>query len=172
MISNTASLSYTAPGGSTATQQTNTVKTTVVTAERTPSTVAFLDYAPSSPVASGMLAGPTQCSVDGGTTFNPLPNPVDSGSTLSVGRKLALAPTSLYTQGETLFIELTDLDQNLDPAVRDTVLVTVSMPSSRESVVLQLTETGVNTGVFVGYVPTTSAAICFRTSRPIGTRHR
>ncbi|HEV7164840.1 MAG TPA: OmpA family protein [Gammaproteobacteria bacterium] len=159
VISNIASLSYQAPDGSTKTQQTNRVDLTVVAANRTPSSVIFMDYAPGLSVASSLLAGPSLCSTDGGATFNPLPNPAGPGGTLNVANPLALAPTSIYNQGNTLFIQLTDHDQNMDPANRDTVIVTVSVPSLHESVTLKLTETGVNTGVFVGYVPTSAAAV-------------
>ncbi|HEV2333227.1 MAG TPA: OmpA family protein [Gammaproteobacteria bacterium] len=150
VISNTGSLAYQVSGGGTHTQQTNTVNITTVAANRTPSSVIFLDYAPGSSDASSLLAGPTLCSTNGGSTFNPLPNP----GSLNVSNPLALAPTSMYNAGDPLFIELTDHDQNIDPTVRDTVLVAVSVPSLHESVVLKLTETGVNTGVFVGYVLT------------------
>lgn len=156
-ISNTASLSYTAPGGGTQTQQTNTVTITTVAANRTPSSVAFLDYAPGSSAASSLLAGPTLCSTNGGATFNPMPAPSGPNGVLNVSNPLSLAPTSMYNAGDPLFIQLTDLDQNIDPTVRDTVLVTVSVPALHESVTLKLTETGVNTGVFVGYVPTATS---------------
>ncbi|MFI4968319.1 MAG: OmpA family protein, partial [Gammaproteobacteria bacterium] len=170
VISNTASLSYTAPGGSTATKQTNTVSVTVVSANRTPSTATFLDYEPGSStsayahatqsygISRGLLAGPTACSIDGGATFNPLSNPTDLGTVLNTSKVLPLVPTSIYEQSEVVFVQVTDLDQNLDPAVRDTVLVTVSVPSTHQSVILRLSETGVNTGVFVGYVPASSTA--------------
>ena len=78
---------------------------------------------------------------------------------MNASNPLRLAPTSIYNTGDALFIQLTDHDQNVDPAVRDTVLVTVSVPSLHESVVLKLTETGVNTGVFVGYVPTSASPV-------------
>jgi uncharacterized repeat protein (TIGR01451 family) len=168
VIPNTATLSYTAPGGSTVTQQTNTVKVTVVSAVRTPSTVIFMDYEPgfsgiayamqSSGSSKALLAGPTECSVDGGTTFSPLSNPKDLGTVLNMSKALRLVQTSIYEQDEVVFVRLTDPDQNLDPAVRDTVLVTVSVPSTHQSVVLQLTETGGNTGVFAGYVPASPTA--------------
>jgi uncharacterized repeat protein (TIGR01451 family) len=168
VISNTGSLSFTPPGGtSPVTQQTNTVAVTVVSAGRTPSTVIFMDYEPGSPGSAnatqssggkGLFAGPTMCSVDGGTTFNPLSNPNNLGTALNTSKRLPLVQTSIYEQDEVVFVRLTDPDQNLDPAVRDTVLVTVSVPSTHQSVVLRLTETGVKTGVFAGYVPASPTA--------------
>src|SRR5579859_7418997 len=156
VISNTASLSFIAPGGGNTTQQTNTVSLTVTAANRTPSSVAFYDYAPGSAAASSVLAGPTLCSTNGGATFSPMPNPTGPNGTLNVSNPLALAPTSIYNAGDPLFLQLTDHDQDIDPTVRDTVLVTVTVPSTHQSVTLKLTETGVDTGVFVGYVPTST----------------
>ncbi|MBL4710912.1 MAG: DUF11 domain-containing protein, partial [Gammaproteobacteria bacterium] len=53
------------------------------------------------------------------------------------------------------FVQVDDQDQNLDPLVRETVIVIViSSTGDREELIL--TETGVNTGIFVGYVQSTS----------------
>ena len=176
VISNTATLTYVAPDSSTQTLHTNTVSTTVVSATRTPSSVIFMDYTPASSLAttstkgggrttgtsssiiSKLLVGPTECSTDGGATFNTLANPVQSGTTLDVSKAQPLMATTIYNLNDVLFIRLTDQDQNVDPAVRDSVVVTVSVPSTHQSVVLQLTETGVDTGVFAGYVPTSATS--------------
>ena len=176
VIANTASLTYVAPDNSTQTLQTNTVNTTVTSAHRTPSSVVFMDYTPASSLVgaapsgnaqteatgsarvSRLLAGPTECSTDGGVTFNSLANPSESGATLNVGNPLPLMQTTIYNLNDVLFVRLTDHDQNVDPAVRDTVLVTVSVPSTHQSVILKLTETGANTGVFAGYVPTSATS--------------
>jgi len=167
VIANTASLSYVAPDSSVLTQQSNTVNTTVVASGRTPSTVIFMDYVSGrsvqarAPLSSGngaTLAGPTSCSVDGGATFNTLSRPDDMGTVLDTSKALPLVQTSMFEQGEAVFVRLTDKDQNLDPTVRDTVLVTVSVPSTHQSLLLRLTETGVNTGIFAGYVPASPTA--------------
>ena len=95
VISNTGSLSFTPPGGaSPVTQQTNTVDVTVVSAGRTPSTVSFLDYAPGSPAASGMLAGPTACSTDrAGADSSARRNSRAASSRWTAGQRLAPSPT-------------------------------------------------------------------------------
>ncbi|MGH8399775.1 MAG: hypothetical protein ACRESU_01630, partial [Gammaproteobacteria bacterium] len=81
VISNTAHLAYQSPGGSAVSQASNQVQVTVV-GTRTPSSVAFLTYAPGS---TSMLIGPTQCSSDGGTSFTSLPSPVSAqGNTLDI----------------------------------------------------------------------------------------
>lgn len=159
VISNTGSLTYTAAGGNSVVQHSNTVTTTVVSGvPLTPPSVIFTAYAPGSPAASGMPAGPTYCSLDGGASFSPLPNPSINGSPVNPDNSLPLAPTTIYGRGDVLFIQLTDPDQNVNPLVRDTVVVTVSVPALNEAVTLKLTETGPNTGVFVGYVPTSTSA--------------
>ena len=56
--------------------------------------------------------------------------------------------------GEYLVLRLTDLDQNLDPSRAETVLVTVTCTETGDRETLVLTETGPNTGVFTGYLPT------------------
>ncbi len=63
-------------------------------------------------------------------------------------------PGSTYHTGEPLFIRLTDLDQDLDPAAIETVLVTVGVSATNDIEVLRLRETGPNTGVFTGYIQT------------------
>jgi len=158
VISNTATLSYGLTDGAHS-KQSNTVSVTTVGAHNhVPSTIEFLAYEPGSPLAKGLPAGPTLCSVDGGTTFNPLPAPAVSGNKLNALRPLGLAPTSLYNQGDVLFIELNAPDQNQNPAAQDTAVISVSVPSLHETVTLQLTETGPNTGLFVGYLPTGAGA--------------
>jgi len=57
-------------------------------------------------------------------------------------------------QGEPVFIRVTDFDQNLDPAARETVILTLGVVPVGDIIMLQLTETGPDTGVFVGYVQT------------------
>ncbi|MGH8371031.1 MAG: hypothetical protein ACRESC_08620, partial [Gammaproteobacteria bacterium] len=49
-------------------------------------------------------------------------------------------------------------DQNLDPHKRETVLAQVSVTGASQSITIRLTETGANTGVFVGYVLTASSS--------------
>ena len=66
-----------------------------------------------------------------------------------------LNPVNVYSTGEPVFAQVDDQDQNLDPSVRETVIVIVtSSTGDREELIL--TETGVNTGIFVGYVQSTS----------------
>ncbi len=69
----------------------------------------------------------------------------------------ALAPTTTYGSGQTAYLEVADNWANHDPATAETVSVTVSSTDPADKEVVQLTETGPNTGVFVGAVQTTRA---------------
>ena len=61
-------------------------------------------------------------------------------------------PASLYHAGQMIYVQVTDGDQNLDPSIIETVQVTVDDDLSTDSVTFTLTETGPNTGVFIGSV--------------------
>ncbi|WP_455217543.1 OmpA family protein [Kaarinaea lacus] len=135
----------------------------VVSIFATSSTIELLQYAPapvtgSSPVPvsateysnSGLPAGP----------FLPSGDPLEiGGATISMPTTVDLLTVNVYKTGEPIFIRVTDADQNANPLMAETVLVTVTTPISGDSVVLRLAETGVNTGVFVGYVQSSNAAV-------------
>ncbi|VAW55195.1 hypothetical protein MNBD_GAMMA06-22 [hydrothermal vent metagenome] len=65
---------------------------------------------------------------------------------------------SLYSTGEPIFIQVDDKDQSLDSTVRETVRVVVTSSTGDEEELI-LMETGVDTGVFIGYVQSTSIAV-------------
>ena len=73
---------------------------------------------------------------------------------LAVPGDYRLAPTNFYHGGEAVFIKLTDLDQNLNPNVAETVITTIKSANG-DSETLRLTETGPSTGVFIGYIQST-----------------
>jgi len=116
-----------------------------------------MQYAPGAPAAvllpvaissfstSGTAAGP----------FLALAPPVSvSGAPISLAVPVPLVPAAQYHVGEPVFIRLTDLDQNADPTVAEMVLVTLRDNLTGDGEVIRLMETGPNTGVFTGYVPT------------------
>ncbi|KGJ97149.1 OmpA family protein [Thalassotalea sp. ND16A] len=65
---------------------------------------------------------------------------------------LNLNETSSYAPADPIFIKVTDLDQNRNDAVKETIIITISTDLGSDAEVLILTETGVNTGVFIGYI--------------------
>ncbi len=68
-----------------------------------------------------------------------------------------LNPVNIYATGEPVFVQVDDQDQNLNPAVLETVNVVVTS-STGDFEQIMLRETGVNTGVFIGYVQSSSAS--------------
>jgi uncharacterized repeat protein (TIGR01451 family) len=158
-ITNTATASFSLGGVAT----TVTGSATITTAGRTSAKVQFLQYVASGASAAGAASipvAPTQCS-SSGSAAGPFaaasgPTPL-GGATLAVPGSIRLAPTTYYGDGEPVFIQVTDLDQNLNPALAETVLLTLTS-SAGDSELLRLTETGPSTGVFVGYIQTTTAA--------------
>lgn len=117
---------------------------TVTTAAQTPALIEFLRYAPGVGVAT--IVQPT---LSNGTI---LPAPVVGNTTLAVGSALPLARATTYTSGEPVFIKVTDYDRNQNPSQLDTLSIVIRTLEGGEFENLVLTETGPDTGIFVGYV--------------------
>ncbi len=137
------------------------IATNVVTLQtgRTASTVEFLKYAPG-------VAGTVNTHVgnsyykDSSAAFTPVNNPVavGTGTPIDLSAPVPLMKTTMYHAGEPLFVKVTDLDQNLDRTVAETVLVTLTDKTTGDTEVLRITETGPDTGIFIGYIQTASTA--------------
>jgi uncharacterized repeat protein (TIGR01451 family) len=127
---------------------------------RTKSVIEFLTYAPSLSGADLVNVSTTAYRKGSATTdpFVKMPAPVSVGTTtpIDLSHTVPLTASTQIHEGEPIFIRLTDLDQNLDKTVAETVLVTVSNPANGDIEVIRLTETGPDTGVFAGYLPTVS----------------
>lgn len=132
---------------------------TVTVRTRTPSTTEFLKYASGNPNAVGTTVKTTYYQNSSGA-FIAIDQPVvpGTGAPIDLSVAVPLIKSALFHAGEPIFIRLTDLDQNLDPNVAETVLVTVSDPKTGDSEAVKLTESGTNSGIFIGYILTTSAA--------------
>jgi len=140
-----------------------TSSTDVVSIFGTPSTIELLQYAPGPVPGSSSIAVPATSYSTTGLPAGPfapsaVPVAVD-GTPIPMPGAVDLLPASSYKADEPIFIRLTDADQNINPLVAETVLVTVTTAITGDSVVLQLTETGPNTGVFIGYVQSSSVAV-------------
>jgi len=139
--------------------------TVTTVALRTPSSIEFLLYGAGAPGAQLVSVGTTSYSTSGTTAgpFTALPPPqhvtpgVGPAVVIDLASPVPLVPATQYHAGEPVFIRLTDLDQNVDPAVRDSVLITIQNPVTLDSEVLSMLETGPNTGVFAGYIQTALA---------------
>lgn len=157
VISNTARANFTDGISPTIiTASSNTVDLTTV-ALRTASVLELLQYAPTAPGAQMVPVAASSYSTSGTAAgpFVPLAPPVSaSGAAISLAVPVPLVPAAQYHAGEPVFIRLTDPDQNLDPAVAETVVVTLRDSVTGDREVIRLTETGPNTGAFTGYVQT------------------
>jgi len=154
VVRNVGSVQYDAAPGTTRTVQSNEVALAVQPAPSR-SSITLARYAGSSPSSS--TAGPTQCLAGGSFTALAPPAPQGVGS-LDPTTPIPLLPTTIAHAGDPIFVRVVDLDRNRDAGVIETVDVRVTASATGDSEVLRLSETGPDTGVFVGYVPTQASA--------------
>ncbi len=151
VISNQASLDYLNLTGQPTTVLSNEVS--VVTAVvRSPASVEWTRVVGGGAGTYQESVGPAACFQGG--AFVALADPtLVGGSTIDPTLAQDVDPTSAYNIGEAAFIRLQDSDQNLDYQVIDYAVVTVSNVASGDSESIRLSETGLDTGIFSGYVP-------------------
>jgi uncharacterized repeat protein (TIGR01451 family) len=160
IITNVATATYT-PGsaGSPVTVMSPAASVTSML-QRTTAVIEFLEYAPGATVVQQLMVKPTSYSPSGNTAgpFVVLGAPVPAGSSASIdiNQPVPLISPTQYHMGEPVFIRLTDKDQNNDPALAETAVVTIRDDKTGDTEMLRLTETGPNTGVFLGYIQSTS----------------
>ena len=152
-ISNQASLDYLNMAGVPTTLDSNVVTSIV----RSASAIQLTRVVGMGPGVYQETVGPSACLQAGAfvTSGNPT---LLGGTTIDPTSVQPVSPAVDYNLGEPIFIRLVDSDQNTDTAVIDYALVTVSHPSSGDSVTIQLSETGPDSGVFAGYAATANAA--------------
>ncbi|UCF88966.1 MAG: OmpA family protein [bacterium] len=155
VITNTAQADFVL-GGAARTAFSNTVSTVTVLPE-TPSSMALFRYAPSAPALS-LTVGLT--SYFNGSAFTPAPAPTDpaTATTIDLSVPVPLEPAGNFTSGDAVFVRLIDADGDQDPAVADTLIVTVQDIAAITIETILLTETGPGTGVFTGYIRSGAAA--------------
>lgn len=151
IISNQAQLDYLNSAAVPSTEFSNVVD--VITAVvRSPSVVEFTRVLPAGIGDYQETVGPSACFQGG--AFATLADPVIlGGGVIDPTLAQEVRVTSAYNLGETIFIRLTDTDQDVDSAVINYAVVDVVHPDSGDSETIRLTETGANTGVFAGYIP-------------------
>lgn len=64
-------------------------------------------------------------------------------------------PADVYHAGQRIYVEVADGDQNTDPLTIETVTITLVDTNSGDTETIILTETGTNTGVFIGGIAST-----------------
>ncbi len=122
---------------------------------RTPSLIEFLKI---DAAGSNEIIRPTSYNADqnGGTAFQQVSSiTLTDGSVISLPTPQPIINANEYSNEEPIVIQVTDLDQNIDPTNLETIIVTITIPGTNDSEVLLLTETGPNTGIFRGFVQTT-----------------
>ncbi len=144
-------------GAATGLNESSNIASVTTTIIRTPSSITLLQYLPAAPTVTEET--PSQCRNGAGGAFigsaDPaVPLPGSGTTTLDPNTPLGLAPATIYNVGEPVFVQLSDGDQNIDPAAAETVVVTVTS-SLGDTEELLLTETDLDTGVFIGYVQST-----------------
>ncbi len=111
------------------------------------------------PAGSGraVAVAPTECS--NGTTFadSGTPTTLAQGA-LALPGHFELGPATRVARGDAVFVQLTDLDQDLDPFAPDTVVVDISVAGQSDVERVRLTETNDSTGIFTGFVQTQANA--------------
>ena len=148
IISNTATVTHDVS----VTRFSNTIQTTV-SVTRTSSAIELFSY---DVAGANVYVATTGYSTDGTlVSIAPLPDPVTLlGAPIAVNTTVPIVTTASYLPGEPLFVRLTDTDQDLDFGLSETVFLTLTVSGSSEEEIIELTETGVNTGVFTGFIQT------------------
>ncbi len=156
VISNQASLDYLDRNNQPATVLSNEVS--VVTAvHRSPASNEFTRVVPAGTGAYQETVGPSAC-LQGGTYVTQADPGIIGGGTIDPTLAQDVSPSSAFNVGETAFVRLDDSDQNTDYQVVDYVTVTVMSTTTGDIETIQLSETGLDTGVFAGYVTVASGA--------------
>jgi uncharacterized repeat protein (TIGR01451 family) len=154
VIRNVGSVDYQLAPGALRTTQSNEVSLAVQPLPSR-SSIQLARYEASA--SSTFPAGPTQCRA--GNSFVTLDAPAPQGSgQLDPTTPIPMQDTTIAHAGDPIFVRVVDLDRNRDAAVVETVDVRIFARATGDAEVLRLSETGPNTGVFVGYVATATAA--------------
>lgn len=155
-VVNVASFSYNIDG-STVNVTTNEVVFTIE-APAIPPTIEFFRYSPNAPHAQGTVINGSRYSPSGDLNgpFVSTGSPrTTGGRVLDLSGNVPLIPATTFLANELMFVQVTDVQANNDPNVVETISITITT-STGDVVVLQLYESGPNTGEFWAYIPTTS----------------
>jgi len=153
-VTNIASVSYDEPDGGQTTVLTSPASF-IVEAARTDSTIEFFRYAPNAPDAlttqiNGADYAPTGHENDG---FTAMPAPERTkGVPIDISGPIPLVPASTYFTGELMFVRVQDAGQNGDATRIETITIIITTADGDE-VCLRLYESGVNTGEFWAWIP-------------------
>ncbi len=156
IISNQASVEFTNSANQAQVFTSNVVDIVTAPAPST-SSIQLTRVQPTTTGSFQETVGPSACLQ--ANNFINLANPTLVGGVLiDPLQPQQISETANYNLGESIFIRLIDADQNRDFQVLDFAIVTITSATSGDSEVVRLTETGVNTGIFSGYLPTSTGS--------------
>ncbi len=139
-ISNIAASYWTQDG------QQRVVQSNAVTFDVVPTAATIETYRP---VSSSSLSTPLAASTCGGTAI------AGSGGTSGASTLTAIASAKSFHIGEDLVIRIAAASANVDAAAIDSIVVTLTT-SQGDQEEITIFETGANTGVFAGSIPTSA----------------
>ncbi len=158
VISNAANATFDNAGvAENRTSNTVDITTTLIL---TPTDITFYQYSPTGTGATPMVSSPSGCSSGGpGGPFTTMGNPPYPGiGPLDTSVPIGLVAAPQFHQGEPVFVEVRDANRNIDRNIRDTVRVTLDVAATGDLEQLELSETGIDSGIFVGYIPSVAPA--------------
>ncbi len=125
---------------------------------RTPSTINFLRI---DDEGAPQIIPPTSFNdnQNGGRHWQEITSiSLPDGSLVNLPTPQPLVEAQQYSSNDPVVIQVRDLDQNIDPNTRETIIVTITVPGTNDKEVLLLTETSPDSGVFRGVILTGSEA--------------
>ncbi len=140
-----------------ATETSSSVVVTLLTCSQ--SKIEFMKYAPGIDGATSFKVQKTYYKNSTGS-FTEVPAPVAVGaeSAIDLTAPIPLLASTMFHSGEPLLIRVTAPDQNIAKTVAETITITVYDRKTGDYETLQLTETGPDTGLFIGYIQTKSGS--------------
>ncbi len=119
----------------------------------TPGTLRAFEYDPS---GKAFDVSPTRIGRQGENgPFAPAPAPVDgAGNPIPLSSPVPLRETDRILKGATVFVSLDNPGLNFLSGRKETAIVKITDSSTGDTEYLEMTETGADTGVFIGYFRT------------------
>lgn len=152
VINSVATANYSVDGS----QELTTASVLITTDTYTPSIISFHRLSDGGEDTT-LSSSAYNSSENGGKLWNP----IDVITRINGDKIIFPAPVKIieanqFITNEPIIIRVQDFDQNLDPKIRETIFVTVTIPETNDKEVIQLKETSPSSGIFIGAVPTHS----------------
>ena len=154
-LGDTVTLTVTAPSTNTNPATVNTLSSTITsTSDSSGISVTLTETGKDTNTFTGTFTFSTSSSNDSSDILKVAPGDTVSATYSSTTTNVSIysrtvdIPQSSYSIGDTTYVVVTDQNSNINSASAETITVTVSSTKSGKSTTLNLTETGVNTGIF------------------------